>query len=303
MPDSRRSYLFAGLAVFFWSTIATAFKLALKELSPAQLVLIASLTSVGVLSIIATISGSFRDILTSSRRDIVNSMIMGLLNPMVYYLVLLKAYTLLPAQVAQPLNMIWPIALVFLSVPLLGQKIPTRSFIALFISFAGVYLITSQGRPFSPGESNLTGVLLAMGSSIFWALYFILNVRDKRKAEIKLLMNFSFASIYVFIFLIFTGGLEFVSLKGLSLGVYIGVFEMGLTFFLWLKAMSLSDRSDRISNLVFLAPFLSLVFISLILKETIHYTTIAGLIVIVFSLIFQNMGTSTRKTKILDKPE
>jgi drug/metabolite transporter (DMT)-like permease len=303
MSNSRLSYLYAGLAVFFWSTIATAFKLALEEISPPQLVLIASLTSVGVLSIIAFISGSFKDIMASSWRDISNSIIMGLLNPMVYYLILLKAYTLLPAQVAQPLNMIWPIVLVFLSVPLLGHKIPTRSFLALFISFAGVYLITSQGRPFSPGESNLTGVLLAMGSSIFWALYFILNVRDKRKAEVKLLLNFFFASVYVFIFLIFTGGLEIVSIKGLSLGVYIGIFEMGLTFFLWLKAMSLSDRSDRISNLVFLAPFLSLIFITLILKEGIHYTTIAGLIIIVLSLIFQNMGTRTGKTKVLDKPE
>ena len=39
-----------------------------------------------------------------------------------YYLILLKAYQLLPAQVAQPLNMIWPVILVFLSVPILKQK-------------------------------------------------------------------------------------------------------------------------------------------------------------------------------------
>ena len=36
---------------------------------------------------------------------------MGLLNPVAYYLILFKAYTILPAQVAQPLNMIWPIVL------------------------------------------------------------------------------------------------------------------------------------------------------------------------------------------------
>jgi len=52
-----------------------------------------------------------------------HSALLGLINPFIYYLILLKAYQLLPAQVAQPLNMIWPIILVFLSIPLLGQKI------------------------------------------------------------------------------------------------------------------------------------------------------------------------------------
>jgi hypothetical protein len=45
------------------------------------------------------------------------------------------------------------------------QKIQKKSFIALFISFVGVYIISSQGKLFSHGNSNLTGVLLATGSS------------------------------------------------------------------------------------------------------------------------------------------
>lgn len=295
MSDSQRSYIFAGLAVFFWSTIATAFKLALDELSPAQLVMIASATSVIILGFIVIKEGSLTDVLSSKWRDIANSMLLGMLNPFIYYFILLKAYSLLPAQVAQPLNMIWPIVLVFLSVPLLRQKIPGRSFLALFISFIGVYIISSQGKPFSPGESNLIGILLACGSSIFWALYFILNVRDKRKDEVKLLLNFFFASLYIIIFLLASGGFNNITMKGLSLGIYVGIFEMGLTFFLWLKALRLSSRSDLVSNLVFLAPFLSLVFISLILKEHIHYTTIIGLVIIVSSILYQNIGKRPSK--------
>ena len=87
-------------------------------------------------------------------RELLTSALLGLLNPFIYYIILLKAYKLLPAQVAQPLNMIWPIILVFLSVPILGQKIPGKSFIALFISFIGVYIISSQGQPFHPGSSD-----------------------------------------------------------------------------------------------------------------------------------------------------
>ena len=38
---------------------------------------------------------------------------LGLLNPVAYYLVLFKAYDLLPAQVAQPINYAWPIVLLY----------------------------------------------------------------------------------------------------------------------------------------------------------------------------------------------
>ncbi|MBS0010393.1 MAG: DMT family transporter [Bacteroidales bacterium] len=290
MTDRAKSYLLALLAVFFWSTIATAFKIALSELNPGQLLFISSCTAVVVLAVISVIEGKFRIILKARLPDILISALLGLLNPFVYYLVLLKAYTLLPAQVAQPLNMIWPIVLVFLSVPMLKQKIPARSFLALFISFAGVYLVSSQGQPLKPGTSDWLGVLLATGSSIFWALYFILNMKDKRDESNKLLLNFLIATIYIAVYLSFTGGFGQISTKGLLAGIYTGIFEMGLTFYLWLKAMKLAETSDKIANLVFLAPFLSLIFISIFLGEGIYYTTFVGLVLIIGGIIYQKTG-------------
>lgn len=290
MSDKTKSYLLASLAVLFWSTIATAFKIALAEISPAQLLFIASSTAVVVLAVISIIEGKFKALLLTSPANIIMSALLGLLNPFVYYLVLLKAYTLLPAQVAQPLNMIWPIVLVFLSVPMLKQRIPARSFLALFISFAGVYLISSQGQPLHPGKSDLTGVVLAAGSSIFWAMYFILNLKDKRDESNKLLMNFLISTIYIALYLIATGGFGYISIKGLLAGVYTGIFEMGLTFYIWLKALKLAETSDKISNLVFLAPFISLIFISIFLGEHIYFTTFIGLVIIIAGIIYQKTG-------------
>jgi len=290
MNRSTKSYLLASLAVLSWSTIATAFKIALSELTPGQLLLVASCTAVVVLTVISIIEGKLMQVLKVRPADILMSALLGLLNPFVYYLILLEAYTLLPAQVAQPLNMIWPIVLVFLSVPLLKQKIPARSFLSLFISFAGVYLVSSQGQPFNPGKSDWLGVLLATGSSVFWALYFILNLKDKRGESNKLLLNFIISTIYIVIYLAVSGGLGSISTKGLLAGIYTGVFEMGLTFYLWLTALKLAESSDKISNLVFLAPFLSLVFISIFLGEKIYMTTFFGLVLIIGGIIYQKTG-------------
>jgi drug/metabolite transporter (DMT)-like permease len=251
---------------------------------------IASITSALVLFLLLAAGNKLSLLRKPSARDILNSATLGLINPFLYYLILLKAYQLLPAQVAQPLNMIWPIILVFLSVPLLKQKIRSKSFVALLISFAGVYVISSRGTLFSPVHSDLKGVLLATGSSVFWAFYFILNMRDKRDEAVKLFLNFLFGSMYLIIAMIVTDSWQSLvfSTKGFLSAVYIGCFEMGITFFFWLKALHLAPSTDKVSNLVYIAPFLSLFFVHFILHEPVYYTTPVGLAFIIAGILIQN---------------
>jgi drug/metabolite transporter (DMT)-like permease len=287
--NNRKSYIYAFIAILFWSTVPTAFKISLEQLEIIQMLTIASVTSAIVLGIVVVSEKKLQIVLQSTKKDIFNSALLGLINPFVYYLILLKAYSLLPAQVAQPLNMIWPIILVFLSVPLLKQSIPGKSYIALLISFVGVYIISSQGKLFNLEGTSLTGVMLATGSSVFWAFYFIMNMRDKRDEGVKLFLNFLFGSIYLVVLVSVTGKWQLpVSLKGAAASVYIGLFEMGITFLFWLKALQLARSTDKVSNLVYLAPFISLVFVHFILREPVFYTTPAGLLLIISGILIQN---------------
>ncbi|MBK9390402.1 MAG: DMT family transporter [Bacteroidetes bacterium] len=293
MDKTKLSYIYAGLAVFFWATVPTAFKISLGELAILPMLTISSVTSAAVLLAVVIAQKKTALLKFSDRKEFLNSAILGFINPFVYYLILLKAYSLLPGQVAQPLNMIWPIILVFLSVPILGQKIEKKSFLALFISFIGVYVISSQGKLFQPGNANLTGVLLASGSSVFWAVYFILNVRDKRDEAVKLLLNFLFGSCYLIIAMIITGQWHTViGLKGAAASVYIGIFEMGITFLFWLKALQMATTTDKVSNLVYLAPFFSLILLHFIIHEPVYYTTPVGLLLIISGIFVQNHKTN-----------
>ena len=289
MEKTRQSYIYAGLAVMFWSTVPTAFKISLREMDILPMLTIASLTSTLILLIVVLTGKKAQLLRITTPKELLNSAILGFINPFLYYLILLKAYQLLPAQVAQPLNMIWPIILVFLSVPILKQKIERKSFVALFISFIGVYIISSQGRLFKPGHSDLTGVLLATGSSIFWAFYFIQNVKDKRDEGVKLLLNFVFGSIYLIATMIITGKWQIeIGFRGVAASVYVGIFEMGITFLFWLKALRMASTTAKVSNLVYLSPFLSLVFIHYILHESVYYTTPVGLLFIISGIFIQN---------------
>ncbi|MDY0319978.1 MAG: EamA/RhaT family transporter, partial [Candidatus Cloacimonadaceae bacterium] len=60
-----------------------------------------------------------------------------------------------------------------------------------------------------------------------------------------------------------------------------------LTFILWLKALQYTENSAKITNLIFLTPFVSMFMIQSILKESIHPATIVGLLLIVGSNLLQ----------------
>ncbi len=289
MINQRKAYLCAGIAIFFWSTVASAFKIGLREINFIQFLFFATWTSFLILLIINVYKGNLKKIGKLSLKDLGFAALMGTLNPFAYYLILFRAYEILPAQIAQSLNMIWPVVLVFFSVIILGQKIRTISFIALAISFIGVYFISSQGNPWSLQVKEPLGVALALGSSIIWSLYWILNVKKDGDETIRLALNFFFAAIYISILLFVLDGFQNLSRLGVGLAVYSGVFEMGITFLLWIKAMKLSQSNDRISSLVYFSPFLSLILIHFLVGETIFVTSLAGLSLIVLGIILEKI--------------
>ena len=289
MTDQTKAYLYAGAAIFFWSTVASAFKVGLQHINFIQFLFIATWTSLFILLIINLFRGSLKQLSSLGRRDLAFSALMGALSPFAYYLVLFKAYEILPAQVAQPLNMVWPIVLVFLSVILLKQKISYKSFIALFVSFIGVYFISSQGEPGKLVFKEPLGVVLAAGSSLIWSLYWIYNVKKDMDEMLQLLLNFFFASLYITLFILFFNDFGHMDMTGTVLAIYAGIFEMGITFILWIKAMKYTSSNDKISNLVYIAPFLSLIFIHYFVGETIYVTSLIGLSFIVLGILIEKL--------------
>lgn len=287
MKQQSKAYLYALCAVLLWSTVATAFKLGLKILSPLYLILAASAVSLIIFFLMVLIQGKLKEVFTVSLPGLGKSALLGALNPFAYYLILFKAYSLLPAQVAQPLNMIWPITLALLSALLLKQKITLRNIVAILISFTGVIFISSQGSFSGLANTNVTGALLAIGSSIVWSLFWILSVMDKRDEILKLFWNFVFGFAYLLITAVVFTDFHIPEMKGLAAASYIGIFELGITFVLWAKAMHLSENNAKTGTLTFLSPFLSLIFIHFILGETIYVTTFIGLAFIISGIWFQ----------------
>lgn len=300
MKSQKQAYVYAILSVLLWSTAASAFKITLQYLTTIQLLFFSSFTAAMASFIILLFQGKLKLLTSFSARDYLHSAILGMLNPFIYYVILFKAYTLLPAQEAQPLNFIWPIMIVILSIPLLKQKISIKSIGAIFISFVGVIVISTHGNLLNLKFGNAFGVILALSSAVVWALFFIYNIRDKRDEIAKLFLSFSFGFIFTFLLFIKTPLLP--NWKGLAGAVYIGLFEMGITFIFWLKALKLSRTIAQVNNLIYLTPFLSLILINIVVKEKIMFSTVIGLILIVTGIVIQRRKRIGRENVGFDQP-
>jgi len=289
MDNQKKAYIYGLSTVLLWSTVASAFKLSLRYLDHFQLLLYSTLVSLFILSFLLTLQGKTRLLFSYSGSQYLRSLVLGFLNPFLYYTVLFKAYDLLPAQEAQPLNYTWAITLTLLSIPLLKQKIGIKDIFSVFVSYSGVVVISTHGDVFSFRFSNPLGVTLALGSTVIWALYWIYNTKDDRDPVAGLLLNFLFGLPWVL-----TTGLLFSNVRvsnplGLVGAAYVGIFEMGITFVLWLSALKLSENTAKVGNLIFLSPFLSLVFIHFFVGEVILPSTLTGLALIVAGLLIQRL--------------
>jgi len=289
MVNQRKAYLYALGAVLIWSTVASAFKISLRTLSPAHLLLYANLVSVLLLGGILLCRRELGMALPKNRQELVRSAGFGILNPFLYYLILFKAFDLLPAQEAQPLNYTWAITLSLLAVPLLKQKLCLREVLAILVSYSGVLVISTRGDLLGLNFTDPLGVALALGSTIVWALYWIFNVRDSRPPLAGLFMNFLCALPLILIYCLFFTEMRVPDLTGFLGAVYIGCFEMGISFFLWLQALKYTASAARISSLIFISPFISLVLIHFLVGEEILPSTFYGLVLIVAGLVLQQV--------------
>ncbi len=286
--SQKKAYFYALLAVLFWSTISSAFKITLRYMQFDELLLWATMSGVILLSVIKFFGKhkfSSNDFKLNAMKS---SALMGLFNPFIYYLVLIKAYSLLETQEAVTLNYVWPIFLVFFSMIFLKQKVKFVAIIALLISFAGIVIVIFRGNFSKIHFTHSWGVALALSSALFWASYWILNMKDHRDDITKIWMNLTFGLFYIILYYcIIHKSLTLPCLKGLLGAIYIGFFEMSITFVIWLKALNYSQDTAKVSNIIYLAPFIALFWISKTVGETIRVSTIIGLFFIVTGIVLQ----------------
>tara|TARA_R110002020_G_scaffold58015_1_gene159269 strand:- start:3236 stop:4108 length:873 start_codon:yes stop_codon:yes gene_type:complete len=289
MNQDRQAILFGLGAVALWSTVATAFKVALAWMTPLELMWLAALVSWALMGALVIKQGN---IATALRNGWKTAAWAGLMNPVAYYLVLFAAYDRLPGQEAMALNYTWALAMAFLAVPLLGQRLTRMDIVAGLVAYAGVWVIATRGAVFNVSFADPLGVVLALASTLIWALYWLLNARDPRPPLVGQWQNFSVGLPVLTLLLLLGPGFQWHGWPAFGAGVYVGLFEMGVAFILWQLAVHKVSRTAKVSNLIFLSPPVSLLLLFLVVGEPILPSTLIGLVLILLGIGLQQAQKS-----------
>ncbi len=298
MKASLRPVFLGGIAVLSWSTVATAFKVALSHMSCYEMVFVACATALAIFTVWMFVTRSWHELKGLSKGIWGRFALLGLIAPVTYYLILFSAYDYLPAQIAQPINYIWPILLAVMLAVYSHKPIPMRKYVGMAVSLLGVAVISVGGSNIN-GDVSAIGIVMALGSAFLWALYWIIN--DSLKLEVgsctSLFLPFLFGMIYMLVGTIFVP-LSPLSQEALAAGIYIGAFEMGIPFICFGIAIRTTDNPALINQMSYLAPFLSLFFIAMVLGEPVVPSTYIGLSLIVGGLIY-NQFFAERRSRTL----
>ena len=295
MKDSSKSLIYIAIAVASWSTVASAFKIGLRHYSYYELLLVAAITASMLFALLITIQKKWYLVKSITRKEWVLFAITGMLSPAGYYLILFKAYDLLPAQIAQSINYSWAIVLTLLLALVTRERIPLLKYLGMAISLGGVALISLGSSTIVGVKLSITGLILAFLSAFVWASFWIFNKKSEHIDNIlALFISFFFGSLFLLVGLIFID-VQLYSTKGLLSAIYVGLFEMAIPFIFFSLALKKTDNPSLINQLCYLSPFISLFIIRSVLGEQIYFTTFIGLLLIVGGILFNEYGV--RKIK------
>lgn len=281
----KKIYILAGIAIFFWSTMATVAKLLLGAFSGVLVLCISSLFAFLFLLLKNIFTHNIKKLKEYSLKDVAIMTLIGLPGILIYNLLYYIGAAVMPASQAFIINYLWPIMSVIFACILLKEKLTLRKIIAILLSFLGVVIVAGGGASgFS--AATLYGSAFILCAAVSYGLFTALNQKFQYDKNISLMFVYG-ATFIVTLAIVLIGGepikLDLFSVLGFA---WNGVLVMGVANTAWTIALE-SGNTAKISNLAYITPFASLIWTSIFLKEKISIFSALGLVIIVLGILIQ----------------
>ena len=282
----KKEYLLAGMAILLWGSSASVSSLMISSLSTISVVFFGSLTAALFLFLLCLCTGRLKLFRSLSLLELAHLALLGLLGMLAVNLFYYNGLSHLKAQQAFIINYLWPILIVLFSCLLLGARMTAQKGLALALSFFGVVMVATEGHFTGLGQISMAGVLFCVADAVCYALFSVLNVKVTCDKFVAMTVYYSASTLAALPLLLTSGPVPALSLPQMGGLLWIGVFVNGLGYTTWAMAMDIGDTA-KLSNLAYLTPFVSLVYIFLLLHEPISWASFAGLFFIVSGVLVQ----------------
>ena len=282
----KKQYLYAIIAIVLWSTTATITKLLLNSLDTMQFLFSTSTLAFLFLLIYNIIKGNIKQLKETKKSTILYLLPIGLLGTFFYDLFFCLGISRMPVSEAYIINYTWPIMTIIFAIIILKEKITLKKVVAIILSFIGVAIIISNGDPLSISTNNIMGSIFCLIGAMSYGLFSVLNKKINDNEPLAMMLYYGEATIITFIYIVITKSYFYPQINEFLGLIWMGVFTCAIACTLWVSAIKEGDTT-KISNLTYMAPFLSLIWAKLILKEDITIYSIIGLILIVSGILLQ----------------
>lgn len=281
----KNAYGLAAISIFLWSTVATISKILLGSLTSFQVLWASMPFAILFLLFVSIWTGNIKHLKHYRLKDYLISILCGIPGTFFYYVFYYSATAIMPASQAFIVNYLWPIMSVVFACIILKEKLNLRKGIAIFMSFAGVVIVTGSDI-LSLEYSTIVGSSLCVFGAVSYGLFTALTRKYPYNKTLTILLSYTVTFIFTTIINGVKGDLFMPSLLQLAGFCWNGTFAVAAGSTCWVLALA-SGKTAKISNLAYITPFLSIVWTAIFLKEPITVSAIAGLSVIVLGILIQ----------------
>ena len=281
-------YIFALLASFLWGSVSAIGKLLLTNLDSLQVLLFINLFAFIGLFAIVWFQNKKMVILTYKKQDYFTFAWMGFLGVFLYPLFFFGALKLLPAQETFIVNYLWPILVVVFAFLILKEQITPKKILGIIFSFFGIVVVITNGDFSILHLNNVFGILLAITGAAVYGLFSVIGKKHNYDKFVSMMFYYFFSLFYALIAVLFFSEIPTISIHQLFGLIWLGFFTSGLGFVFWFLALKYGDTA-KVSSIIFITPFIPLIYIYFIAGEKILISSILGLVFISIGIFIQSI--------------
>lgn len=292
----KREYIFAGISVLCWGTLATVSKLLVGSMDTMFAMAYSFLFAALFLAVYNWRMGNLPEIIRLPLSVWLRMILVGSCGVFIYNYFLLKGMERLPAQEAFVINYLWPAMIIILSCVILRERMTLGKMAAVACSFLGIVVITTEGSLAGLIEGSVSGILFCLLAALSYGMYSVLNKREEYNKNISVMIAYASGAVFAFGLLAVGGKMGVPDGEQTAGLLFNGIICNGIPYLTWAFAMDMGNTAV-ISNLAYLTPFISLLFTHFILGEEITVYSVGGLLLIVLGIILQMLVQKKQKKK------
>lgn len=169
---------------------------------------------------------------------------------------------------------------------ILKEKLTSKKISAIVISFIGIIFIATQGNFSDICQVDFSGACCCLAGSVCYGLFCVLVKKCEYDEVLLLCIAYFVTMIFSGIMCFMNGTFTWVSSVEIAGILWNGIVVHGAAYLWWAIGLNRGDTA-QISNMVYLTPFLSIIFGKIILNEDVTVWAFLGILLIAMGIVFQ----------------